>query len=183
MTESPKPLSPGGQSNQVAQDALAHARKRASTSTSKLGPSSTAASGGIGELIPFLRRFLLILFWLFSYLAAAGLDAPEEGGPEAVNNQFASEGGLWAYAQTLDQKVGQLMDKIKTLEGHIVTLERTKTSQEIQISNLTDQVTKLRQEAPDARATAPGSAQPWATGPSITYMRISSLHLNHHFIN
>jgi hypothetical protein len=62
MTESPKPLSPGGQSNQVAQDALAHARKRASTSTSKLGPSSTAASGGIGELIPFLRRFLLILF-------------------------------------------------------------------------------------------------------------------------
>jgi len=139
MTESPKPLSPGVPGNQLAQDAVAQARKRSSTGTSKLGPSGLTQTGAG---------------------AAAGRVTRKDGGPENTNNLFASEGGLWAYTQTLDEKVGQLMDKIKGLEGHIVTLEQTKISQETQISNLTDQVTRLRQEVLDARAQVPGLAQP-----------------------
>jgi peptidoglycan hydrolase CwlO-like protein len=96
---------------------------------------------------------------LWIAVGPAGRGASKEGGPENANNLFASESGLLAYTQTLDEKVGQLMDKIKGLEGHIVTLERTKTSQEIQISNLTDQVTRLRQEVLDARARPPLIAQ------------------------
>jgi ribosomal protein S15P/S13E len=92
--------------------------------------------------------------------AAAGRSSHKQGGPESSNNFFTSEGGLWAYAQTLGEQVAQLTDKIKGLEGHIGTLERTKAAQEVQITDLTVQVTRLRQEVLDARAQVPPLAAP-----------------------
>lgn len=64
-----------------------------------------------------------------------------------ANNLFASgEIGLWAYIQTLEEKVKQLTDKVVSMEGQIATMERTETAQEQQIVFLTGEVTALRHQ-------------------------------------
>ena len=78
-------------------------------------------------------------------------------GADNANNMFATEEGIWAYTQSLDEKVKQLTDKILSLEGQITTLERTKTAQELQITHLTDEVMGLRQQLearPDVSAAS-----------------------------
>jgi hypothetical protein len=157
MTESPKPLSPGGQANQSAQEAAALARKRASLSGTQppqhglLGhrPADQHPATGLSlppPAAPGSRGS-----------RSTGGASHARGGSDNANNLFASDEGHWAYTQALDDKVKQLVERITTLESHIVTLERTKTAQEQQISFLTTEVTTLRQQA-EARSEAPPTA-------------------------
>lgn len=69
-------------------------------------------------------------------------------GTENGNNMFATDPGLWAYVQNLEEKVKQLSDKI-------TAFEKADTAKQAQIGLLTSEVTGLKKqlEAREAETT------------------------------
>ncbi|KAL3294654.1 zinc finger protein crol gamma [Colletotrichum asianum] len=83
------------------------------------------------------------------FAAPAGAHARGAGsGTENGNNMFATEPGLWAYVQNLEEKVKQLSDKI-------TAFEKADTAKQAQIGLLTSEVTGLKKqlEAREAETT------------------------------
>ncbi|KAI8227790.1 Transcriptional regulator CRZ1 [Colletotrichum sp. SAR 10_99] len=83
------------------------------------------------------------------FAAPAGAHARGAGsGTENGNNMFATDPGLWAYVQNLEEKVKQLSDKI-------TAFEKADTAKQAQIGLLTSEVTGLKKqlEAREAETT------------------------------
>ncbi|KAF9878988.1 hypothetical protein CkaCkLH20_03221 [Colletotrichum karsti] len=72
-------------------------------------------------------------------------------GAENGNNMFASDPGLWAYVQTLEDKVKQLSDRI-------TAFEKADTAKQAQIGLLTSEVTGLKKQL-EAREVETTEAQ------------------------
>ncbi|KAI8274183.1 Transcriptional regulator CRZ1 [Colletotrichum sp. SAR11_57] len=83
------------------------------------------------------------------FAAPAGAHPRGAGsGTENGNNMFATDPGLWAYVQNLEEKVKQLSDKI-------TAFEKADTAKQAQIGLLTSEVTGLKKqlEAREAETT------------------------------
>jgi len=156
MTESPKPLSPGGtQANQAGQ-------KRASTQQSASGLSLPTH----GTLPPAAHQA-----WLSHYPPADGKQpegnaaAPSAGrgrargasgagarqasngtGPESNSNLFAGDPGLWAFFHHLEEKVKQLTADLEAKNKREGQLVEKVTQQDHSISTLQAEVAALRQQ-------------------------------------
>jgi len=59
------------------------------------------------------------------------------GSGDSSNNLFASDRGLWAYIQSLEEKVRQLADRVAVMEN-------TERNQEAKINSLSDELHALR---------------------------------------
>lgn len=80
--------------------------------------------------------------------------APSNGqAPTDTNNLFSSETGLWAYIQTLEERLRSQDERTKHQEERIVLLETAKTGHEAQISYLANEVNNLRAQIHQIRAS------------------------------
>lgn len=154
MTESPKPLSPGGaQANQAGQ-------KRASTQQSASGLS-----------LPTHGMSAAKQAWLSQYPPADGKQpegnaaVPSAGrgrgrgasgggarqasngtGPESNSNLFAGDPGLWAFFHHLEEKVKHLTADLEAKNKREGQLMEKVTQQDHSISTLQAEVAALRQQ-------------------------------------
>nr|XP_036585360.1 zinc finger protein crol gamma [Colletotrichum truncatum]KAF6795257.1 zinc finger protein crol gamma [Colletotrichum truncatum] len=140
MTESPKPLSPG-----AAHDTNNIARQRSPSLTQQFQQQHFGRRPSERNTSP-------------AFAAPAGAPAGATharsasghagSGAENGNNMFASDPGLWAYVQNLEDKVKQLSDKI-------TAFEKADTAKQAQIGLLTSEVTGLKKqlEAREAEMT------------------------------
>ncbi|KAF4919423.1 Transcriptional regulator CRZ1 [Colletotrichum viniferum] len=131
MTESPKPLSPG-----TAHDTANIARQRSPSLTQQFQQQQFGRRPSERNTSPV-------------FAAPAGAHPRGAGsGTENGNNMFATDPGLWAYVQNLEEKVKQLSDKI-------TAFEKADTAKQAQIGLLTSEVTGLKKqlEAREAETT------------------------------
>ncbi|PSS16979.1 hypothetical protein M430DRAFT_102809 [Amorphotheca resinae ATCC 22711] len=156
ITESPKPLSPAGMiSHQLGQDPSIN-RQRSPTLNTQFQQqhfsrrqSDRASPTGMSLPSPHSQGPKLP--------AIAGLAPPEQSAPvgpphqqgggsaDGSNNLFAAgERGVWAYVQTLEDKVKQLSDKVQAMEAEKVNHREQVASQQDQINRLSDEVFSLR---------------------------------------
>lgn len=85
------------------------------------------------------------------------------GGGDGSNNLFAGgERGVWAYVQTLEDKVKQLSDKVQAMEAEKKTHRDQVTSQQEQINQLSEELFSLRGNL----STQNQAQRPPASGPS-----------------
>jgi hypothetical protein len=173
MTESPKPLSPAAlSSNQLGHDASGITRQRSPSLTQQFQqqhygrrPSEKHSPPGLslpsphgtthGPKLPALTNFAQP----DSRLPPGQVGAPAVVPPgshsrnssghqpgtnsDSASNMFASDPGVWAYIQSLEEKVKQLAEKV-------ANMEKAESSKQAQIIYLTSEVTSLRKtlEAP-----------------------------------
>ncbi|KAK1599982.1 uncharacterized protein LY79DRAFT_574417 [Colletotrichum navitas] len=133
MTESPKPLSPGHDTNNIA-------RQRSPSLTQQFqqqhyGPfaAPTTQAGAALTAVAHNR----------GSSGTQPVSGAENGG-----NMFATDPGVWAYIQSLEDKVKQLSDKV-------TAFEKAESAKQAQIGLLTSEVTGLKKqlEARDAETT------------------------------
>ncbi|ELR04803.1 hypothetical protein VC83_08501 [Pseudogymnoascus destructans] len=74
------------------------------------------------------------------------LQQQQQGGPDASNNLFSSERGVWTYIQSLEEKVDRLTERVVGMEG----VERR---QEERIRKLVEEVEGLRGGRPGLNRT------------------------------
>ncbi|KAJ0300717.1 hypothetical protein COL5a_006582 [Colletotrichum fioriniae] len=134
MTESPKPLSPGHDTNNIArqrspsltQQFQQHQYGRRpsdrNTSPAFVAPASQAGAAPAGAA------------------HARGSSGTQPGsGAENGGNMFATDPGVWAYIQSLEDKVKQLSDKV-------TAFEKAESAKQAQIGLLTSEVTGLKKQ-------------------------------------
>ncbi|KAF4774588.1 hypothetical protein HER10_EVM0001295 [Colletotrichum scovillei] len=134
MTESPKPLSPGHDTNNIArqrspsltQQFQQHQYGRRpsdrNTSPAFVAPASQAGAAPAGAA------------------HARGSSGTQPGsGAENGGNMFATDPGVWAYIQSLEEKVKQLSDKV-------TAFEKAESAKQAQIGLLTSEVTGLKKQ-------------------------------------
>jgi len=82
------------------------------------------------------------------------------GSGDSTNNLFASgDRGVWAYVQTLEDKVKQLSEKV-------YAMEHKEKSQEDKINRLSDEVFSLRNQLNAQNHPPPQQLQHAPTGPA-----------------
>lgn len=143
MTESPKPLSPGHDANNIArqrspsltqQFQQQHYGRRPSDRHTPPAFAASAAQAGAASAAAAHAR---------------GSSGTQSGsGTENGGNMFATDPGVWAYIQSLEDKVKQLSDKV-------TAFEKAESAKQAQIGLLTSEVTGLKKqlEARDVEAT------------------------------
>ncbi|KAK2057030.1 hypothetical protein LY76DRAFT_120558 [Colletotrichum caudatum] len=144
MTESPKPLSPGHDTNNVA-------RQRSPSLTQQFQQQHYGRRPSDRHTPP--GSFAAPTTQAGAAPAAATHNRGSSGtqpasGAENGGNMFATDPGVWAYIQSLEDKVKQLSDKV-------TAFEKAESTKQAQIGLLTSEVTGLKKqlEARDAEAT------------------------------
>jgi hypothetical protein len=165
MTESPKPLSPAGiQSNQLGHDSSGIARQRSPSLTQQFQqqhfgrrqsdrhtpPGLSLPSPHAGPKLPGLSGFAAPESrYAAGQTGTAGQQSgahsrnssgQQPGSGDSTSNLFASgDPGVWAYMQTLEERVKQLSDKIQVME-------KADTAKQAQITYLTSEVTAMKKQ-------------------------------------
>ncbi|KAK2047102.1 hypothetical protein LZ31DRAFT_461184 [Colletotrichum somersetense] len=144
MTESPKPLSPGHDTNNLA-------RQRSPSLTQQFQQQHYGRRPSDRHTPP--GSFAAPTTQAGTAPAAATHNRSSSGtqpasGAENGGNMFATDPGVWAYIQSLEDKVKQLSDKV-------TAFEKAESAKQAQIGLLTSEVTGLKKqlEARDAEAT------------------------------
>ncbi|KAK2010565.1 hypothetical protein LZ32DRAFT_535725 [Colletotrichum eremochloae] len=144
MTESPKPLSPGHDTNNIA-------RQRSPSLTQQFQQQHYGRRPSDRHTPP--GSFAAPTTQAGAAPATATLNRGSSGtqplsGAENGGNMFATDPGVWAYIQSLEDKVKQLSDKV-------TAFEKAESAKQAQIGLLTSEVTGLKKqlEARDAEVT------------------------------
>ncbi|WYZ34422.1 hypothetical protein EsH8_I_000698 [Colletotrichum jinshuiense] len=134
MTESPKPLSPGHDTNNIARQRSPsltqqfqqqhYGRRPSDRHTPPAFAAPTTQTGATPAGTAHAR-------------GASGTQAGS--GAENGGNMFATDPGVWAYIQSLEDKVKQLSDKV-------TAFEKAESAKQAQIGLLTSEVTGLKKQ-------------------------------------